>query len=104
MKRAMTTVAATAAGAVLCVLALAGCGAAHRHANGSDGPGAIVGSTAAAPAAGGQGGAGQAAEPAATDTGTAQLDQDLAQIQSQLGGLDTEAAKADQSPQDGDGN
>lgn len=104
MKRAMATVAATAAGAVLCAFVLTGCGAARRHADGSAGSGPVAGVSAAP--AGGQA-AGQtppAADPDYTATGTAQIDQNLAQIQSQLDNLDSEASKADQSPQDGDGD
>jgi hypothetical protein len=104
VKRAFAATAATALGALLCVTVLAGCGRAAQPA-GLDGSGVAVGaSSTATPAVSTGGGANAGALSGAAATGAAQIDQNLSEIDSQLAGMDSEFAKATQSPQDGDAN
>ena len=91
------TIATASAGALLCVLALAGCGtrggAAGSAGNGS---GAGTGVTQA-----GQAGAPGDGVPTATPTGAAAVDSELGSVDQQLGTAGGDLAQATQSPADG---
>lgn len=95
------TIGTAIAGAVLCMLALAGCGADHHRATG------ISGANAAKPTAAPAANAG-AAQPAAngvppgTPTGAAAVDSELNSVDQQLGAANTDLAQATAQPSDGD--
>jgi hypothetical protein len=90
-------IATASAGALLCVLALAGCGA-HGGSASSAGNGSAAGTSAAQPGPGGAPGDGV---PAATPTGVAAVDSELGSVDQQLGTAGGDLAQATQSPSDG---
>ena len=88
-----TTVGTAVAGAILCLLALAGC---HGKGHAANGAGPAVAATS--PAAGANPGDGV---PEATPTGAAAVDSELDTVDQQLGAAGTDLAQATQSPSDG---
>lgn len=94
------TIGTAAAGAVLCVLALAGCsGGSHGTADGS---GAGAGAATTAPAANGGAQPGANGVPAGTPTGVAAVDSELNSVDQQLGVAGSDLSQATASPSDGD--
>jgi hypothetical protein len=95
------TIGTAAAGAVLCVLALAGCaGGSHGAASGS-GAGAATATTAPAGDSGAQS-SGANGVPAGTPTDPAAVDSELNSVDQQLGVAGSDLAQATASPSDGD--
>jgi len=94
------TICTAAAGAVLCVLTLAGCGAGHHRAAGISGAGAANPTTSPAADAGSQPGANGV--PPGTPTGAAAVDSELNAVDQQLGAANTDLSQATVKPSDGD--
>lgn len=92
------TIGAAAAGAVICVLALAGCAAGHHRAAGISGANAAKPTTS--PAAVAQPGADGV--PPGTPTGAAAVDSELNSVDQQLGAANTDLSQATAKPSDGD--
>lgn len=92
-------------GAVLCALLLAGC---HARGTAAGQPAGVVATatTTGGAAAGGGGASSAGAADAGTTGGTpapdSSIDANLNSVNQDLGGLDSELAKATQSPPDGD--
>jgi hypothetical protein len=98
-----TTIGSVTAGAVLCVLALAGCAAGGHHGS-TGGSGAIPGAnnivtTSPAPTSAGQPGADGV--PSGTPTGVAAVDSELNSVDQQLGVANTDLSQATAAPSDG---
>lgn len=93
------TIAAVSAGALSCVLALAGCGA--RGGVAGAGNGSAAGTNAAQAAQAGQTGTAGDGVPTATPTGVAAVDSELGNVDQQLGTAGGDLAQATQSPSDG---
>ena len=91
------TIATASAGALLCVLALAGCGARHGSA-GAAGNGSVSGTSVTQTGQAGPAGDGV---PTATPTGVAAVDSELGSVDQQLGTAGGDLAQATQSPSDG---
>lgn len=94
------TIGAAAAGAVLCMLALAGCGTGHHGAAGIPGANAAQPTTSPAANAGAQPGANGV--PSGTPTGAAAVDSELNSVDQQLGAANTDLSQATAEPSDGD--
>jgi hypothetical protein len=91
------TIATASAGALLCVLALAGCRAGGGSASGA-GNGSAAGTSATQTGPVGVPGDGV---PSATPTGAAAVDSELGSVDQQLGTAGGDLAQATQSPADG---
>ncbi|MBR7835448.1 hypothetical protein KDL01_19390 [Actinospica durhamensis] len=96
-----TTIGSATAGAVLCVLALAGCAGGHHGSTAGSGaiPGANTVTTSPAPTSGGQ--AGADGVPSGTPTGVAAVDSELNSVDQQLGVANTDLSQATAAPSDG---
>ncbi|WP_034269832.1 hypothetical protein [Actinospica robiniae] len=98
------TIGAAVASAVLCVLALAGCGAGNHGGAGISGANAAKPTATPAANTGAQPGADAGADgvPPGTPTGAAAVDSELNSVDQQLGAADTDLAQATAQPSDGD--
>ena len=94
------TIGTAVAGAMLCALALAGCGGKTATSGSGNGAAGSV-ATPAAAVTGAQGNPG-AGVPSATPTGAAAVDSELNTINQQLGVAGSDLAQATQRPSDGD--
>ncbi len=100
------TIGTAAAGAVLCLLALAGCAAGSHHGStAGSGGGAVADTATTSPAANGADATGQPTAngvPSGTPTGAAAVDSELNSVDQQLGVANTDLSQATAAPSDGD--
>jgi hypothetical protein len=94
------TIGTAAAGALLCILTLAGCAASHHGATSTPASGAGAATTSPAADANGQRGANGV--PPGTPTGAAAVDSELNSVDQQLGAANTDLSQATAKPSDGD--
>ena len=94
------TISTAAAGAVLCVLALSGCGAGSHGAAATSTAG--TGTTTTAPTANAANQPGANGVPAGTPTGASAVDSELNSVNQQLGAANTDLSQATAKPSDGD--
>lgn len=95
-------IGAAAAGAILCVLTLAGCAAGHHRAADTSGAGAGAGTATTAPATDGGSGSVTDGVPLGTPTGAAAVDSELDSVDQQLGAANSDLSQATAKPSDGD--